>query len=313
MALTLGQYRFSGRGATSEMTPVLSYKPVSVSTGSSTDNASFYDVQISPNEGQFVQDQDYYLRIAIPRDMNYTMSFDLQLTKVEGSSEEVYQFIKNITLERGGTGDNVYKIVLFENADGVIDVQIPLPYVKNNSSTRNKIYYDAENDKYYIGLGGTDYQLTDKFNAMSVLASWIVELDDNYGVFEMVFRPIDIGFTHIHLRMVRTAEDYNIQRVNEDMQTEFGRKLDISKIRCELYQLINLVDTLSPIGILERIGIWSHPGLLMSINGEEIRVTASGFYELDAIPITSLGIVAKDNDYTDFFTIDYEYDAETEG
>ena len=279
-----------------------------MTSGSTTDSTSFQDIQISPAGGSFIQNQDYYLKISIPQDMNYTMSFDIQLTKVEGSSEEVYQFVKNVTIERGGSGDNTYKVVLYEDLDGNVVAMVPLPYVAGTPNTRNFIYYQSSTGRFYIGNGGTTYTRYDKLNDITMIASWRQETGDNFGIFEMTFRPIDSGFTHIHLKMVRTAEDYNIQRVESNGMTEFGRKVDLSKVRATLYSLNNLVNAISPNNELSRIGVWSHPGLIMIINGEEIRVTANGYYELDAIPITSLGIVAPNNDYTNFFTIDYAYE-----
>lgn len=307
----IGQYRYSGSGAVTVINPVLSYKPIAMSTGSSVDSTSFQDIQISPANGTFLQNQDYYFKISIPQDMNYTLSFDVQLIKTEASgTSEVYQFIKNVTIERGGSGTNAYIVVLYEDLDGNVSAMVPLPYVAGTQNTRNLIYYQESTDRFYIGNGGTSYSRYDKLNNLSVVASWRQETGDNFGIFEMTFRPIDSGFSHIHLKMVRTAEDYNIQRVNPDGSTEFGRKIDINKVTATLYSLNNLIDTvpLSPSGILSRIGVWSHPGLVMIINGEEIRVTANGYYELDALPITSLGVVAPDNDYTNFFTIDYAYD-----
>ena len=50
----------------------------------------------------------------------------------------------------------------------------------------------------------------------------------------------------------------------------------------------------------------------MAINGEEIRVGASNYYELDNIlPVTSLGIVA--DGYDDQFSIDYQYEQNQDG
>ena len=64
---------------------------------------------------------------------------------------------------------------------------------------------------------------------------------------------------------------------------------------------------------LSRIGVWSHPGLVMAVNGEEIRVGPSGFYELDTVPVETLGIVAPDGDYSNNWTVDYEYKQTEEG
>ena len=75
-----------------------------------------------------------------------------------------------------------------------------------------------------------------------------------------------------------------------------------------LYELENLVDQVNRDKTLSRIGIWSHPGLIMTINGEEIRVGPSGYYELDALDIESIGIVATS--WADNWTMDYQYNNE---
>ena len=43
----------------------------------------------------------------------------------------------------------------------------------------------------------------------------------------------------------------------------------------------------------------------MSINGEEIRIGQSGYYELNDFNITNFGIVVKDAN--DRFSLDYQY------
>ena len=107
--------------------------------------------------------------------------------------------------------------------------------------------------------------------------------------------------------MVRTAEDYNIQGVDSEGETVYGRYVDLNEFDYTLYQLTNLVNEINPNGTLERVGIWSHPGLLMAINGEEIRVGKSGLWEIDGIlPIESIGIVAVD--YKDNWSMDYMYE-----
>jgi hypothetical protein len=45
---------------------------------------------------------------------------------------------------------------------------------------------------------------------------------------------------------------------------------------------------------------------MMAINGEEIKVGPSGYYELNDFEITSLGIACMDSN--DKFTIDYQYE-----
>lgn len=321
---TMGQYRFSGNGLVSPINVEKSYKYVG---GTTVDDASFQDIQIKPEGGTFKQNTDYYLKVAIPQDMNYELSFDVQLIKTDGSSEELYQFIKNITIQSGsdGNGDNVYNVVLYEYPAGSVKTAIPVgQYNKNTTGITGQLYYEKSNNgtiiKYYYCTGGKNYVEITKFNDLLVAATWRTATTKNYGIFEMTFRPIDSGFTHILFRMVRKAEDYNIQQTDSKGKTVYGRYVNNNNVSYTLYELKNIVSQLTGSAQipLSRIGVWSHPGLIMVINGEEIRVTANGYYELDVLPITSLAIVArnsadKDEDNNaygliDFFTLDYEYE-----
>lgn len=306
----IGQYRFGGSGCVTNVNSSIGYQDVSMGETTESTSTSFKDVIISPDT-PFIKDRDYYISIAIPQDMNYDMSFNLKLIKKENNSTTVYQFLKNITITRGGTGENVYNVVLYEKSDKSVAAMIPLKYQAGTTNTKDLLYYDSVKNKYYLGNGGTSYTETHNFNELSVVASWRQEIGENFGVFELTFRPVEDSFTQILLEMVRTAEDYNIQRANESGQTEFGRKVDISKVQYTLYSLTNLVDYMNKDKSLSRIGVWGHSGLMMTINGEEIKVGPSGYYELDAIEITSLGIVAEDNNFENNFTIDYSYNNDT--
>ena len=111
--------------------------------------------------------------------------------------------------------------------------------------------------------------------------------------------------------MTRQSEDYNIQHTTQN-GTEYGRILDIDKTVCELYKVNNLVNSMNSNANLDRIGVWGHSGLMMAINGEEIKIGPSGFYELAEVPVSSLGVVARD--FNDSFTVDYEFsNKDTEG
>lgn len=328
MGYQIGQYRF--KGASFCTNPVtcepLSYKGVVISGGEAS-TTSFKDVVITPSNF-LIENQDYYLAIKIPQDMNYNMDFNIKLIKEEKGTE-VFQFLKNVTVNRGGTGKNVYNVVLYETRtidyieeiygeDGSVSdtithykvaAMIPLEYKEGQKNEKDSIYLkksDGKEDEYYLGNGDTTYTRTYSFNDVSVIASWKEEQGDNYGFFELIFRPVETGFSQILLEMVRTAEDYNIQRYDPEInETEYGRKLPLDKVSFELYELKNLINEIGTDITLSRIGVWSHPELMMAVNGEEIKVGPSGYYELDALPIESLGIVGRG--YKDNFTIDYQY------
>ena len=307
----IGQLRFTGSGCVSTVSSSIGYQDVSMGDSSGgTTSTSFKDVVITPDTA-FVKDRDYYLSIAIPQDMNYDMQFNLKIIKKENNANTVYQYLKNITISRGGTGENVFQVALYEKSDGSTAAMLPLPYIAGTENTKDLIYYNSANDGFYLGNGGTSYTRTYNFNDLSVVASWRHETGENYGTFEITFRPVEDSFEAILLEMVRTAEDYNIQRSSSIGETEYGRKVDIEKVQYTLYELSNLVDQMNRDGELTSIGVWGHSGLLMTINGEEIRIGPSGYYELlDIIPITSIGIVA--DSWDDNWTIDYTYEINTD-
>lgn len=312
MPYQIGQYRFRGVGTCTQ--PVESsknYKKVAM-TGEDTESASFTDVVINTSSA-LMRDVDYYLYVKIPQDLNYNLTFNIKLIKQELSGAETqYQFLKNITIPRGGNGINVYNVVLYQTIDGDVKAMIPEPYIAGSQNIRNYLYLDSSTGNYYLGNGNTTYTPTQNYNDLMVTASWIRQSGDNFGYAEIVFRPVEDNFSQIVLEMVRTAEDYNIQSEDSSGETLYGRIVPLDAFDYKLYALTNLVNDINPNGSLSRIGVWGHSGLLMAINGEEIRVGASNYYELDNIlPVTSLGIVA--DGYDDNFSIDYQYEVDNGG
>lgn len=307
MPKSIGQYRYKGAGSC--ITTVLSgkgYQNTSL-TGDETVSTSFKDVVITTSSGPLLRDTDYYLYVKIPQNMNYDLSFNIKLIKQEGDAS-VYQFLKNISIPKGGNASNVYNVVLYELSSGDIQAMIPLPYVAGATNKKDLLYYDKNSKKYYLGNGNSTYTETSNINDVSIVASWNQVSGENFGYAEIVFRPVEDSFGQILIEMVRTAEDYNIQYDNDDGSTGFGRIIPLDEFDYELLQIKNLVDEINPEKTLERIGVWGHPNLLMAVNGEEIRIGASSYYELDVLPIKSLGVVAKD--YKDNFSIDYQFEIE---
>lgn len=299
----IGQIRYTGSGCVDPVsTNPPTYQSISISGGTS-ESSSYKDVLISPQQA-FIKDHDYYFSISIPQDMNYDMEFDLKLIKSEDNVNTVYQYLKKISIGRGGTGENVYTVVLYEKSDGEVAAMLPLTYQYGSQNTKDAIYYNASNGQYFLGNGDKTYTRTYNFNDIAMVASWKEETGVNRGTFELIFRPVEDNFTGILLQMTRTPEDMNIQHPDGS----FGRQVDLDNVIFTLYELTNQVNNINRDGILSRIGIWSHPGLLMAINGEEIRVGPSGYYELDnVIDIESVGIVAPNNSWIDNWTLDYEY------
>lgn len=309
---TIGQYRFRGTGTCVSTVPSeKSY--VNTSTMSVDDTGtSFQDVMVITTQA-LQENTDYYLYVKIPQDMNYDMTFNIKLIRsaTAGSEETVYQFLKTITIPKGGSGNNVYNVALYglgeydSSGKERVKAMIPKTYVAGATNVKDDIYVDG-NGNYYLGNGNTTYTATTHVNDIAMAANWIHDTGVNFGYAELVFRPVESSFNRIVLEMVRTAEDYNIQQ-EVDGKLVYGRTVALNDFEYTLYQMANLVDEINPDGTLNSIGVWSHSGLFMAVNGEEIRVGASGYYELlDILPISSLGVVAVD--YKDNFSIDYSFD-----
>lgn len=117
--------------------------------------------------------------------------------------------------------------------------------------------------------------------------------------FELIFNPVE-GFNEIIFELERTADDYAYR--NPD--GSHGRKMDITIVKFS-----EMKNILSEIGVnkIQKLGIQGPPGLLMCINGEQIRVGRSGIYEMAYnIPIDFMGF-AVDGDANKYFIMDYQY------
>ena len=72
-----------------------------------------------------------------------------------------------------------------------------------------------------------------------------------------------------------------------------------------LYTIENILQYIG-VNSLIRVGIQGNPGTLFCINGEPLRISSSGIFELNnsRILINSLGVIPKEKG---FFIIDYQY------
>ena len=154
-----------------------------------------------------------------------------------------------------------------------------------------------------------------------ILASFLADNEateeEKYYTVKIVFSPKTekIDFNTIVLEIVRRAYDEDISYTSESRVYK-GLYLDKDEIieNLHLYQITELLnDDIIPHKPLTHIGVWSHPELILAINGEHIQIGQSGFYELNNYNINSLGIVAKqpteqDPNINDKFVIDYQYE-----
>ena len=129
--------------------------------------------------------------------------------------------------------------------------------------------------------------------------------DTDYATFEMIISPNDnYTYNQVFVELNRELIDFNT--INED--GTYGRLMHIEVERLD--KIYNIIDFLSPSisgnKILKQIGIQGPPGLLMSINGEEIRIGHSGLYEINhGVNTTFIGFIVEADEK--YFILDYQY------
>ena len=121
-----------------------------------------------------------------------------------------------------------------------------------------------------------------------------------YQTVELVFTPYQ-NSTHLVFQLRRVSYDYTITpRVLSVVEQEVS---DSSK------HDIATVNNILPRTPVNKIGIQTRPGSLVAINQEQMRVGKSGTLEINnGILITSVGMIAPNNDVNDFI-LDYTYNA----
>lgn len=152
-------------------------------------------------------------------------------------------------------------------------------------------------------LGENEYQTLRSFSVRSGKGI-------NYITFEMIFLPNQDYGTII----------FELKRELLDFETEEqGKSGRIMEIEIEEFCIINNIITsylqshFSGLETLKKIGIQGPPGLLFSIDGEEIRLGKTGIYELynEKIQVSYLGFIIKNSvqapDGKDFFILDFKY------
>lgn len=129
------------------------------------------------------------------------------------------------------------------------------------------------------------------------------EDSQEYVIVQIVFNPI-VDFDQLVLKLSRTASDY--AKMNNDGSA--GRIIEVDEEGCKCYQIQNILDSLSGVNEFIKIGVQGPTGLLMCINGEEIRIGPSGLYEIkNGYKVNFMGFVITEEFQNDHFLLDYQY------
>lgn len=214
------------------------------------------------------------------------LSYELTTITSKSTISSAITFVDNILIL---SGNNIIKPT---ESDGVRT---------KNYYIRFKVYKKANPQTIKIKLVNTN-KTSDN---IQVLKSIVVEggRESDYSSYEIVISPNNT-YNRILFELQRELEDYNT--INAD--GTYGRICNIYIDRLdEVYNVINYLSSLINKSSLLQIGVQSAPGLLMCINGEEIKVGRSGLYEiLNGYKISFIGFIVEPDD-NKYFILDYQY------
>jgi hypothetical protein len=98
----------------------------------------------------------------------------------------------------------------------------------------------------------------------------------------------------VWFEITRDSADNNIVNSINNEQVA-GRYVNPDNVGYALYLVNNIIpnfENSSSFSSLSKMTINGNPGLMMIVNGEEMRIGPSGQFSFDAIPITSIGVAS---------------------
>ena len=337
----MGQYRFTKNfNYISKLNTELltdHYKIGNSSTGYYQDVLVKLPIEQSTNTPVVQYGQNYFLKLTVPQNRQYTVTLNLKLCPADTEGNPIlerFQQIGRIEIPPTPDDDDIYsEVVLYQDPIsektkvGLIDFdhnEIENQYIAHKNG---ELYKTMSNDGkilykyYYLSEEGNILSSEDviNLNSTKMVRGWeIIGGIDNMLTYKLAFSPkynLAEGYRYLLIETDRNNVWTNeIQYIGTDGNTYNGTYLNIASMNVELYSINDLLvgasDGSSQIksrtNVLNHIAVWGHPEQIIVINGEEIKIGKSNFYEIKDYSITSLGVVVEDPN-VDRFTIDYEY------
>lgn len=215
------------------------------------------------------------------------LEYTLNDLRVQSSLSEGVTFIdKGIDLE----GNNILQALTNANK-------------QRSYYIRFKIFKQETIQKITVRLINTE-KSQDNVQTIETIEVPIGKTTD-YSTFELILSPNDNHtYNQIYFELNRELIDYNTLKPDGT----YGREMNISIDRLdEVYNVIDFLNTsIENKNTLKQIGVQGPPGLLMSINGEAIRIGRSGLYEINnGINTTFIGFIIEADEK--YFILDYQY------
>lgn len=275
------------------------FKPVFISSGV---NDYYYQDVLIPLKNKVIETDVFCIEMDVARFSESTI-YNLKLVKQEEETLDIpftnYELV------------STFKVVSSIESD-LTPVGVSLYSKDGNDSYVGRIGED--------GLSYSDGILSDKgvqinyHNTIFLLPTWKIDIEDNEAskqsvkiIFSTNYKSNE--FDALLLEIQRTSDDKSIITSVNDKNV-LGRFLNVSNdnadhLDTKIYRVNNILPKQNT-QTIKQIGVWGRSGLPMAINGEEIKIGPSGYFELKNYDITSFGVFALGPE--DKFTVDYLYE-----
>lgn len=210
------------------------------------------------------------------------------------------------------------KLVLNKTTNNTASVDVLEP-VDENYGTMKSYYL-----KFKVPRMPTEQRILIKLSNGSATKDTSEQVNDQYiqeivvpagentmDEFKIIFRP-KAEYSEIHFQLRRTRLDIVDAEINKNNDAyHAGREIRI--IDCNLYEITNIVNVIttkfdSHVRSLIQVGVQGPLGMLMSIEGEGVRIGRTGQYEINfGASITFIGFVIEPDDEQTNFIMDYQY------
>jgi len=126
---------------------------------------------------------------------------------------------------------------------------------------------------------------------------------DDSATVEFIVTPED-SFQYMYFYLLPIPQDENIQWINNG-HTYYGRHIeDIDKIKVKYGELTNILANTN-FSSIKSFSVWGRSEQVMAINGQEIKIGPSGYYELNNYDVESICIANSAEG--DKYTVDVQY------
>lgn len=279
----------------------------------------------------------FFLELTIPQSRDYKLILNLKLCDGDPNQPNSivtsrYQHIKQLVIPPAPIDNSgvMSPTLLFEDPtqEGLIRAQVIDE--AHDETLWNETLAHKENEVYRTQSGFYLYKNNEPIqidkNAYYTLEQTWKKRDSTSEALVTVkfaFSPkynLSTGYSYLLIETDRSDSYQRTIQYIEKSETYYGTRLTKDYIKAKLYQVSNLLERgsngqsqiQSATDSLTHISIWGHPEQILTINGEEIKIGQSGFYELKDFTINNLGVIVEDPD-VDRFIIDYEYKIITSG